>query len=228
MKNYLIKYFLEFVVIVVGISLSFYVEKQNAIAYKDELKNQSLSRILKNIEVDTKDANFNLEAHREAIAASDWVLDRKDRLLAYSRDSIGYHLGLAMTIATLFVDNQEEYRGLQNSGLIELIENEEVVVRLQNKYSAHSFYKEIEKTIIEYNTRLSDYGLENLRYNSNKTTPQGYFYDRTYTGTSFKIPSKIIELLKEKKNFHGFYIDRIQSRVVSDSILKILIEKEIQ
>ncbi|MEL0299391.1 MAG: hypothetical protein VW972_03790, partial [Flavobacteriaceae bacterium] len=61
-----------------------------------------------------------------------------------------------------------------------------------------------------------------------KTAPKDYLYDRTFTGISFKIPSKIIELLKGKNNFHGFYIDRIQSRVVSDSILKTPIEKEIQ
>ena len=29
---------------------------------------------------------------------------------------------------TVIIDNQEEYRGLQNSGLIELIENDTVVV----------------------------------------------------------------------------------------------------
>ena len=49
MKNYLIKYFLEFVVIVVGISLSFYVEKQNAINYKEELKVESLKKLKENL-----------------------------------------------------------------------------------------------------------------------------------------------------------------------------------
>ena len=38
MKKYLVKYLLEFIVIITGISISFYIEKQNAIQYKEELK----------------------------------------------------------------------------------------------------------------------------------------------------------------------------------------------
>jgi hypothetical protein len=38
MKKYLVKYVLEFIVIVVGISLSFYVEKLNETNYKEYLK----------------------------------------------------------------------------------------------------------------------------------------------------------------------------------------------
>ena len=47
MKKYFVKYLLEFIVIVTGISISFYVEKQNAIKYKEELKVESLKKYLK-------------------------------------------------------------------------------------------------------------------------------------------------------------------------------------
>ena len=59
-----------------GISLSFYFEKQNAIAYKEDLKNQSLKRILKNIEVDLNDYSFNIEAHNMAIKSADWLYEK--------------------------------------------------------------------------------------------------------------------------------------------------------
>lgn len=45
MKKYLVRYILEFIVIVTGISISFYVEKQNAINYKEELKVESLKKL---------------------------------------------------------------------------------------------------------------------------------------------------------------------------------------
>ena len=45
MKKYLLKYSLEFLVIVMGISISFLIEKRNAKDYQEELKNQSLKRI---------------------------------------------------------------------------------------------------------------------------------------------------------------------------------------
>ncbi len=133
MKKQLIRYFLEFLVIVLGISISFYLEKQNAIKYKETLKNQSLSRILNNCKVDQVDYLFNLEAQKIAIKSGQWIVDNQDNLSQFSRDSIGYHIGAAITINTIFVDNQEEYRGLQNSGLIELIDNESVVTALQKK-----------------------------------------------------------------------------------------------
>mgnify|MGYP001380586921 FL=1 len=106
MNKLIIRYVLEFLVIVIGISLSFYFEKQNAIAYKEDLKNQSLKRILKNIEVDLNDYSFNIEAHNMAIKSADWLYEKSNNLSLYSKDSIGYHLGIATTINTIFVDNQ--------------------------------------------------------------------------------------------------------------------------
>ena len=62
MKKLVTKYLIEFIVIIAGISISFYVEKLNENDYKENLKNQSLKRILKNIETDTRDFKFNLDA----------------------------------------------------------------------------------------------------------------------------------------------------------------------
>ena len=64
MKSLVAKYLVEFIVIITGISLSFYVENLNQNNYKENLKNQSLKRILKNLETDTRDFEFNLEANR--------------------------------------------------------------------------------------------------------------------------------------------------------------------
>ena len=133
MKNTIAKYLIEFIVIITGISLSFYVEKLNETNYKENLKNQSLGRILKNIEVDTKDFKFNLDANKKSIYSTEWLAERNDKLQQYSRDSVGYHLNRAIFFNTILVDNQEEYRGLQNSGLIELIDNENLVTNLQEK-----------------------------------------------------------------------------------------------
>ena len=38
MKKIAINYFLDIIVIIIGISISFYLEKQSALAYKEELK----------------------------------------------------------------------------------------------------------------------------------------------------------------------------------------------
>ena len=138
MKKYLLKYSLEFLVIVMGISISFFIEKRNAKDYQEELKNQSLKRIIKNIEVDIIDLKYNIKVNTIATNATNWLVKNNTNYSNISKDSIGIYLNNAILLNTVFVDNQEEYRALQNSGLIELIENEKAVTALQNKYIYHT------------------------------------------------------------------------------------------
>ena len=226
MKSLVTKYLVEFIVIITGISLSFYVENLNQNNYKENLKNQSLKRVLKNLETDTRDFEFNLEANRKAIYSSDWISERNNNLQFYSKDSVGFHLNRAIYFNTIFVDNQEEYRGLQNSGLIELIENENIVTNLQQKYIVHEFFKKIENSIMDRRLYLDDFANRNLKYKSYKTDNLGLAIDRIYTGKQ-NIPQHIIEALKDKRTYHNFYIKRIKSRLKADTNLVELIKNEI-
>jgi len=225
LKKYFIKYVLEFLVIVIGISLSFYFEKQNAISYKEELKNQSLKRILKNIEVDIEDYNFNIEAHELSIKSANWLYERFDDLPSQPKDSVGYHFGIAITVNTIFVDNQEEYRGLQNSGLLELIENDQIVIGLQNKYTRHDFLKKIEEFIIKNKEPLFDYLYKNTKLISRKVNNLGLPYDRTYIGRD--VTNEIIERINESITWHTFYLTLVQNRKKNDFELVNLIKSEI-
>ena len=65
MKKILIKYILEFIVIVLGITISFYLEKQNAISYKEDLKNESLKKLRVNVSQDIEDNLYNLDQHQQ-------------------------------------------------------------------------------------------------------------------------------------------------------------------
>ena len=226
MKNTIAKYLIEFIVIITGISLSFYVEKLNETNYKENLKNQSLGRILKNIEVDTKDFKFNLDANKKSIYSTEWWAKRNDELQLYSKDSVGYHLNRAIFFNTILVDNQEEYRGLQNSGLIELIDNENLVTNLQEKYVTHEFFKKIEDFILKKMSLFEDFSSKNLRYNSYRTDQIGISNDRIFIGRK-NIPYNIIESLKDKRAYHNFYTIRIKERLEADKILVDQIKKEI-
>ena len=218
MKKYLLKYSLEFLVIVMGISISFFIEKRNAKDYQEELKNQSLKRIIKNIEVDIIDLKYNVNVNTIASNATDWLVKNNDNYSNISKDSIGIYLNNAILSNTVFVDNQEEYRALQNSGLIELIENEKAVTALQNKYIYHEFYKKIEDVILKEAFFLSDFIYENTLLKSQILNENGFIYDRVYLMKN-KIPHKVLERLKTKGFFHSFYADRIKSRIRNDSLL---------
>ena len=118
MKKLAFKYLLEFLVIVIGVSISFYAENYNDSLNKIQLKNQSLNRILENLKGDNGDNRFNYKAHSESLMSSEWILTNRNNLSAYSRDTIGFHLSRAINFITYFVDNQEEYKTIQNSGYI--------------------------------------------------------------------------------------------------------------
>ena len=218
MRKYLLKYSLEFLVIVMGISISFLIEKRNAKDYQEELKNQSLKRIIKNIEVDIIDLKYNINVNTIASNATDWLVKNNDNYSNISKDSIGIFLNNAILSNTVFVDNQEEYRALQNSGLIELIENEKAVTALQNKYIYHEFYKKIEDVILKEAFFLSDFIYENTLLKSQILNENGLIYDRVYLRKN-KIPHKVLERLKTKGFFHSFYADKIKSRITNDSLL---------
>ena len=226
MKKLVAKYLLEFLVIVIGISISFYIEKENEKTYRDNLKNQSLKRILENIADDTRDFEFNQKAIRRAIHSTNWIIDRKRKLKMYSRDSIGFHLNRAVYYNTIFVDNQEEYRGLQNSGLMEMIENENLVSTIQGKYVSHEFFKKIESTIMEKAKYLNEFSFNNLKYKSDSLDDLGLPFDRMFVGTK-GIPDNIIEVLHDKKFFQSYYLRGIQRRMKNDQELIDIIKGEI-
>lgn len=226
LKQYVLKYSLEFLVIVLGITLSVSLEKRNAVEYQQDLKNQSLNRIKKNLEVDLIDLEYNYRAHTRASESIKWVSENNISLLSYPKEAVGLQVSNAISIGTIFVDNQEEYRALQNSGLIELIEIEEVVTALQNKYIYHEFYKKLEEEMLSQTKELRDYMYQNTVLVNEETDDLGFSTGRIFTGTEI-IPQSLIERLKDKKWFHDFYRQRIKTRMKKDSVLIELIENEI-
>ena len=225
-KKYIIRYSLEFLVIVLGISLSFYIEKGNADNYKESLKNQSLTRIIKNIKVDIADMKYNYKAHNTASKSIEWIVNNNSTLLNKPKDSIGIYLSNAISIGTIFVDNQEEYRALQNSGLIELIELEEVVLALQKKYSTHELYKQLGNIINSKNRELEGILYKNTILENESINELGFPAGRIFTGNE-KISQFDIERLKSLKFYHDFYKKRIKFLMKKDSALVELIKNEI-
>ena len=92
MKKLLFKYILEFIVIVFGITISFYLEKQNAILYKEDLKNESLKKLRENINQDIEDNLYNLDQHQRAYQASEILINKGQELYREDNDSLGYLL----------------------------------------------------------------------------------------------------------------------------------------
>ena len=226
MRKVATKYFLEFLVIVVGISISFYVENYNEKAKKEELKNQSLNRIKENLKVDNRDKKFNYNAHKQSLESSNWLLKNRNDLGKFSRDTIGFHLSRAINFITYFVDNQEEYKTIQNSGYIEYIHNERLVKLLQSKFVNHSFMKTIEEEIRNKAKPLADFEFKNSKINSDSMYLGSYLIDKTYVG-DLDIPNEIYDRILEKATYQTYYTNFIELMFKKDSLLLDQIESEL-
>ena len=226
MKKTIVKYLFEFIVIVIGVSISFYAENYNDSLKKIQLKNQSLNRILENLKVDNRDNRFNYKAHSESLISSEWILTNRNNLSAYSRDKIGFHLSRAINIITYFVDNQEEYKTIQSSGYIEYIENESLVKGLQYKYVIHELMKFIEGEIRSRAKVLADFEFKNSKINNDSMYMGFYLINKRYIG-DLEIPNEFYDRIIEKASFQKIYLSQIKRRIQRDSILANEINKEI-
>ena len=92
MQNNLFKFIIRLSVVVLGVLISFYIEKQNALSYKEDLKDQSLRRIINNIEHDIKDSRFNYNIHSKGAKFGRIILNRSNELFQNDKDSLGYYL----------------------------------------------------------------------------------------------------------------------------------------
>ena len=229
MKKYYIRYALEFLVITLGVTLSFFMEYRREKQYKEQLKEQSLSRIYENISSnDIPDFELNIRIHEMSIRSAEWIFDHHDQFNEQMRDSIGYHVMVVSNMGTVLVDNQEEYRSLQNSGLIELIANEDLVKGLQNKYTVHNFIKKIEDYNNEmYMQNLQGFARLNMLILSKESTEFYLPVRSQYTG-DLQLPDSFLYDIRLKTNIDKQYISLVQQRLLQDRNILDQIETEIK
>lgn len=219
-------YAVEFTVILLGISVSVFLEKENAREYKEEIKNQSLTRILDNIAQDSTDLEFNIYFHSLGQASCDWMVDHRLDYQNFDLDTVGKHCSLCLQANTIFVDNQEEYRGLQNSGLIELIENDRLARALQFKYVQHEFLRQLETSISEQCLAAMPLFYDHFQTPADFERFEGFVIQRRWMGGTLE-PSWI-ERLMDISSLRSFYRNRMEYRMEDDAELKSWIQAEIR
>ena len=217
-------YIVEFAVILLGITVSVTIEKNNAREYKREVKDQGLTRILDNLAQDSLDMEYNISVHLTAKASCQWVLDHRYDISEQHPDTIGKNCAICIQGQTIFVDNQEEYRTLQNSGLLEFIENDQMARALQTKYAQHDFIKKLESYLLDF---AAEQHPDLFRCLS--SYPGVPFYKkaplRRWNGTDFGAP--FFERTLELITMHDMYIQMMQDRLTGDTQLKNWIRAEL-
>ena len=226
MKKLALRYSLEFIVIVFGISISFYLEKQNALSYKEDLKNVSLSKLKDNINEEIGGLIFDIKVQSNSSRYGDIIYERGEDLYKQNKDSLGFYLSYLINAATMYVDNNEEYSSLKNSGLIELIENRNLVSLLQNKYSQHNYYKDVGAMFTElyYDNKY----LRKYLDSKNRKIHWGLAaYSTSYKSNMKYINDIEINMVSSKSILHKLYSNLLRKALKTDSLILKEISKEI-
>ena len=217
-------YLVEFLVILLGITVSVTIEKNNAREYKRDVKDQGLKRILANLQQDSLDMEYNINVHLVSGASCQWMYDTRALMSEQHPDTVGRNCAICIQGQTIFVDNQEEYQTLQNSGLLEFIENDKLARALQGKYAQHDFIKKFEGYLIGFAERQYP-----TLFRCLSSTPDIAFYKMTplrrWNGAEFGQP--FLEQTLELASMHEMYIGLMQERLAQDEQLKAWIREEI-
>ncbi|MDC1219157.1 hypothetical protein N8Z88_04665, partial [Flavobacteriaceae bacterium] len=131
MKKYLIKYSLEFLVIVMGISVSFWLSN-----YKDTIENaekeiqvfddlfNGISSIDIGIENRTEAFKFDLDIIENLLGLSDFENYNYDNLMVAVTDWRGFGL------------NQDTYSTLKEEGSLKYIKSKDIKIKLEKFYNS--------------------------------------------------------------------------------------------
>ena len=212
-KEIITKYLLEFLVIVLGTSLSFYLENRSTINHMEKLQNEALSKLKSSTYHDIEDHYFNLEEHQNTFKATENILKREEEGYNTNKDSLGFYLLATGKLKTVFVENTEEYNALKNSGLMEVVENDLRVLLPQEKYFRHNFLKEIEVIIGAWSWKLNyimdtKIEIENKRVIKEQKTYWSYYKIDTSFLTDFQC-----NLVFSKETLHKFYSATIKKSI---------------
>ena len=150
MKNILARGGVEFLAVLIGLSGSLWIDNSIKENEHKEQNKKILTRLYSNLIADSSDGVWNKNAYERAIKGSENVIKWCDSNPNYSMidDSIEKDIS-AMLIGIIFVNNEEEYNALKNSGRMDLVNNEELIINLHKYYTSLRFIKQIDKLQVD-------------------------------------------------------------------------------
>jgi hypothetical protein len=148
MKNILARGGIEFIAVILGLSGSLWIDNANEISNHKDQNRKILTRLYHNLEADSLDGVWNRDAYIRAVEGAENVMKWCDSnpTMATLTNEVEKDIS-AMTIATYFVNNEEEYNALKNSGRMDLINNEALIIKLHKYYTQLRFIKVIETSL---------------------------------------------------------------------------------
>ena len=160
MKEYVVKYSLEFVVIFLGILISLYFEDARQDRVENERKNKSIEQLINVIDQDINQINNFMKLQEVSLESSDILYDNLNNEINLSEEKIMYHISSVGRALKSFFPQEGIFNQLISSDLIKRIKSETLKTKLfklfnedLRRHDVHT--KEYDDFFLDFNYKLS-------------------------------------------------------------------------
>ena len=227
MKKVILKYSVEFIVIIVGILISLSLESARQNAIENELKNKIIKRLVGVIEEDINQIDGFIFLQNYSLKSCNKLFGNLSGENKMRQDSIVYHISSVGRALRSFFPQESIFDQLVSSDLIKMIESEELTMKLFKLYNEdlrrHDVHtKEFDNFFLKFNYSLSENfylqdNWSNSPTDSNPIRINSYRFNEEYY-KSKKMYSDIIE----SKTSIVQYLQELEALKISFSNLKEL------
>ena len=160
MKEYVVKYSFEFVVIFLGILISLYFEDARQDRVENERKNKSIEQLINVIDQDIDQINNFIKLQEVSLESSDILYDNLNNEINLSEEKIMYHISSVGRALKSFFPQEGIFNQLISSDLIKRIKSETLKTKLfklfnedLRRHDVHT--KEYDDFFLDFNYKLS-------------------------------------------------------------------------
>tara|TARA_Y100001958_G_C21242661_1_gene571068 strand:- start:190 stop:888 length:699 start_codon:yes stop_codon:yes gene_type:complete len=213
------KYSLEFLVIIFGILISFFLEERRQNSIEISKKNDSIKQLLKVIEEDLNQIDRFIVLQNFSLNSCNLIFENLKKNNIMSNDSIIYHLSSVGRGLRSFFPQEGVFNQLISSDLIKRIDSEDLKINLfklfnedLKRHEVHA--KEYDVYFLDFNYKLSvNFFLEDewsiepdpIKIQSYRFNQKYYFSDSMY-GDLIELKSSMISYIKELEDLKKTYL----------------------
>ncbi len=221
MKNYIIKYSFEFLVIFLGILISLYFEKSRQDSIEDDRKNKSIDQLINVIDQDMIQIDNFIRLQQMSLESTKIIYDNLNNENSLSNDKIIYNISSIGRALKSFFPQEGIFNQLISSDLIKRIKSEtlknklfklfnedlrrhEVHTKEYDQFFLSFNYKLSEKFFLEHNwkTNTSDVNqIQIVKYKFNKEYYRSDMFYGNIIESKKNITAYLAELLELKNKY---------------------------
>lgn len=233
MKEYIVKYSFEFVVIFLGILISLYFEDARQDRLENERKNKSIEQLINVIDQDINQINNFIKLQEVSLESSDILYDNLNNEINLSEEKIMYHISSVGRALKSFFPQEGIFNQLISSDLIKRIKSETLKTKLfklfnedLRRHDVHT--KEYDDFFLDFNYKLSvNFFLEHNWKTDVREVDQIEILKYRFNNKFYESDEFFGNLIESRKNIKA-YLNELNELKLKYSDLKSLCLDEIR